>query len=274
MLGKLIKHEFKAVTNIMLLINGCTLLLSLVGCLTFVSPLWELEHDYIPIMAACSVVVYYIAIIAISFGCLIYLTLRFYKNMYTDEGYLMHTLPVTPRQLILSKGITALFWLLITSIMICFSVVSILLSAFLKFMDRDELLDAFSQLPEHFMEAYGMGMVQWMFWMGIVCVISSISALLMIYASISLGQLFSKHKVIASVGCYILLIVLNQVVSMIIMLPSSTSLINMASYELSNGGMRSYFYYIWISTTALSLVSGVVYYFITEYVMTKKLNLE
>lgn len=93
MLGKLIKHEFKAVTNVMLLINGCTLLLSLIGCLTFVSPLWELENDYIPMMAAFSVIVYYIAIIAISFASAIYLMLRFYKNLYTDEGYLMHTLP-------------------------------------------------------------------------------------------------------------------------------------------------------------------------------------
>lgn len=271
MLGKLIKHEFKAVTNVMLLINGCTLLLSLIGCLTFVSPLWEIENDYIPMMAAFSVIVYYIAIIAISFASGIYLMLRFYKNLYTDEGYLMHTLPVTPRQLILSKGITAFCWLAITAIMICLSVVSIMLSACLKFMDSYDLREMFQELPHMLKELYGMGTTQYVTLMIIVTIISTASGLLMIYASISLGQLFSKHKIISSVGCYVLFHIITQVIGMIAMMPYYSRLMNPYSDYSS---MDGYLYYVWISTAVIALITGVIYYVITEYIMTKKLNLE
>lgn len=271
MLGKLIKHEFKAVTNVMLLINGCTLLLSLIGCLTFVSPLWEIENDYIPMMAAFSVIVYYIAIIAISFASAIYLMLRFYKNLYTDEGYLMHTLPVTPRQLILSKGITAFCWLAITAIMIGLSIVSIMLSACLKFMDSYDLREMFRELPYMFQELYGMGTTQYVTLMIIVTIISTASGLLMIYASISLGQLFSKHKIISSVGCYVLFHIITQVINMIAMMPYYSRLMN--PYSSSNS-MDGYLYYVWITTAVIALITGVIYYVITEYIMTKKLNLE
>lgn len=274
MLGKLIKHEFKSVSNVMLLINSCTLLLSLIGCLSFVSPLWDLDNEYIPFMAASSVIVYYIALVAISFASIIYLSLRFYKNLYTDEGYLMHTLPAAPRQLILSKGITAFCWIFITACIIGFSIVSILLSACVKFLSTSELQLLLDNLPSLVEEIYGISMLQFLLITLGIMLISTASSLLMIYAALSLGQLFPKHKILSSVGCYVLLLLITQVLSMIIMAPYMVKMGRMSSYELSMYGMNGYFNYIWIATTLLSLVTGVIYYFITEYIMTNKLNLE
>lgn len=272
MLGKLLKHEFKAISNIMILINACTLLLSVIGCLTFASPLWEMDNEYIPFIAICSVMVYYIAIIAISFASLIYLMRRFYTNLYTDEGYLMHTLPVTPRQLILSKGIAAFCWFLITSLMICFSIFIILISAMLKFADPDELRSILAEFPEVLQEMFGMGSAEYILTMLIALLVGSISSILMIYASISVGQLFAKHKVLSAVGCYVLFYMITQVVTMIAMAPYYVKLYT-PSY-MNEEMMPDYMRYTFIVTILISLISAVVYYIITEYVMTKKLNLE
>ncbi|MBQ9115898.1 MAG: hypothetical protein IJY04_02640, partial [Clostridia bacterium] len=42
---------------------------------------------------------------------------RFYKNLSSDEGYLMHMLPVPTSSLILSKTIVALTWLILCTIL-------------------------------------------------------------------------------------------------------------------------------------------------------------
>ena len=50
----------------------------------------------------------YISIfIALVAATVIIVILRFYKGLLGDEGYLMHTLPVKPWQLITSKGLVA-----------------------------------------------------------------------------------------------------------------------------------------------------------------------
>ena len=46
---------------------------------------------------------------------------RFTRNLLGREGYLMHTLPVTPAQLILSKLISSMVWLLCSILVIALS---------------------------------------------------------------------------------------------------------------------------------------------------------
>ena len=49
---------------------------------------------------------------AIAVLCFVSTVQRFYKNLLGREGYLMHTLPVTETQLILSKLLTSMVWVL------------------------------------------------------------------------------------------------------------------------------------------------------------------
>ena len=46
---------------------------------------------------------------------------RFYKNLLSGEGYLMHTLPVRPWQHIASKLIAAVVWTVLSFFVVCVS---------------------------------------------------------------------------------------------------------------------------------------------------------
>lgn len=52
------------------------------------------------------------------FGGFGYSLARFKKNLFTDEGYLMHTLPVKPSKLILSKLFNAFTWGILSGLVI------------------------------------------------------------------------------------------------------------------------------------------------------------
>lgn len=274
MLGKLTKFEFRAVTKVLLLINSFTVLLTVIGCLTFASPLWEFDSPYTAVLAMSSVIVYYIAIIAISLFVCVYLAVRFYKNLYTDEGYLMHTLPVTPRELILSKAITAFCWIMITALLIGFSVIAIFFSAYLKFGVEEfgDLSEMYYALHTFVVEVYGMSLTGFCVYCIFALIIGSLSSIFTIYAAISLGQLFHRHKVLGSVLCYIGIYFVMQILTMLIMTPYW---VKMFSFDyLGNSSMGAYMKYELFSSTILSGIIAIVCYFITEMMMKKKLNLD
>ena len=63
-----------------------------------------------------------IVISSIAIFTYIYSGYHFHKNVFTDQGYLTNTLPVTPSQLLLSKELAALLWLLIDVVVISISI--------------------------------------------------------------------------------------------------------------------------------------------------------
>lgn len=95
MLGKLIKHEWRAVWKVPGFVNLFLLLYTFAGILSLHSSIWESDNKIIETLLILATFFYFISIIVISFIVMVYITVRFFKNIYTDEGYLMHTLPVS-----------------------------------------------------------------------------------------------------------------------------------------------------------------------------------
>lgn len=89
MLRKLIKYEFRATARVMLPLYLVTIVLAL---LTRGASLWlELATFIVAVVLA---------------------VFRFRKNLLTDEGYVMFTLPVSPHSLVCSKLIVSTVWFL------------------------------------------------------------------------------------------------------------------------------------------------------------------
>ncbi len=104
MLKKLLKHEWKETWRIPALACALMIILTLVSviCFTRMSP--PANADELNAGAFVLMMFYVLTISCVSVVVSIYIAVRFYKNLYTDEGYLMHTLPVTPRQLLVSSS--------------------------------------------------------------------------------------------------------------------------------------------------------------------------
>ena len=125
MLGKLIKHEFKETSKLMLPLYLVLVVITILGRIVAQSIMISGNADSSTIMAIfniLSVFVYVVGLIVISIASYIYLIMRFYKNLFSNEGYLMHTLPVTSWQLLISKLVTAFIWFISETILIFLSI--------------------------------------------------------------------------------------------------------------------------------------------------------
>ena len=83
--------------------------------------------EFMRALAVLSVLLFSAAVFGGSILAFVLMIYRFYKNLMTDEGYLMFTLPVTTGQLIWSKMIVSAVWLLATAAM---DVLSMFISVF------------------------------------------------------------------------------------------------------------------------------------------------
>lgn len=281
MLTKLLKHEWKETWRIPALCCAIVILMTLTAviCFTRMSP----PDNKADLNAGAFVLMmfYVMTISCISFVITLYVAVRFYKNLYTDEGYLMHTLPVTPRQLLLSKLLVSSLWLFVVSLLVLWAVFMILIFA-LPVMVLDDINLSFSFLMNYGAEysnaLFGMSLPVFIVFFFFYFIISSISNALIIYGSISLGQMFSKHKVMGSVLCYIGVTILIQTVTSLAMTPYLTKIV-ITNHSVSIGPgvpefMGSFMRNTFIFSLFGAIVTGVACYILSEYLMKKQLNLD
>ena len=169
MLGKLLKHEFRATRRTMLAILLGSLAASAVGfglvilCL-HPSLLPAVEGEvfgvlrtiaYVPLTLI--IIASYIFGFASSMIVLIFILMRYYKNFFSDEGYLTFTLPVTPHELLWSKIISAMVWIFGAFVTTCLAFVSLFGSLYLV-ASASEGIDVnmmISSLTESLRQAFG-----------------------------------------------------------------------------------------------------------------------
>lgn len=217
MLGKLFKHEFMTIGRIALPTYGAMLVLSLIG--RFLT--WILSRKYIythvpktfvkilQVLSSLVSTVYVIAFIALIILTLVYIVMRFYRNFFTDEGYLMHTLPVRPISLVFSKLFNAWIW-------IFFSVAIALLSLYITLGHYDQLTDVFHQLIDSIQDVTNregsylreeLGVPVWVFVIEVVVFLFLLMTRYLVswYGAVSFGMMISKkHKLFGTLVAYLI----------------------------------------------------------------------
>lgn len=162
--------------------------------------------------------VYVLSMFALIIITYVYVSMHFYKTMYSAQGYLTHTLPVSPVTTFFAKLGTGLVWMLFSVLLLLVSILGIAGAASgpdfwnnLKNIDMDAVNAVLS---------YNTGLTLPGF-IGIVCILMLVSCLnyvLLFYTSCSIGQLFGQYKLAASIIAGIVLYFAQQVVAMIILL--------------------------------------------------------
>lgn len=114
MLSKLLKYELKSTARWFLPLYIALIILTFLNKLTITINL----PDFIlfNILKVLLMVFYVLIIIFTSIATMILLVVRFYKNLYTDEGYLTHTLPVKPGTHLNCKILSGCIW---TQVFLC-----------------------------------------------------------------------------------------------------------------------------------------------------------
>lgn len=275
MLSKLIKYEWKGTYKILMLINAFTVFVTVLCMIILGSPVYRvLDNESALVWGMLLFLLYYATLIGVSMAVTIYSGIRFYKSMYTDEGYLMHTLPVTKNQLILSRLIVHSIDMLITEVLIYLSV-ALLLAPVCKIIgDRDPDFTLEALMYESASEM-GISLPVFAAVIMITLVIATPCAILLVYGAISLGQTFKKHKVMGSLLCYVGLYCVVQTVSSFAMFPQMITYIGATTDSLDvTFDFRNYFFGVLGSSTFILMVFAVVCYIISYHMMHKKLNLD
>ncbi|MFW5630271.1 MAG: hypothetical protein ACOCNB_05730 [Acetivibrio ethanolgignens] len=275
MLGKLIKYELKATSRWFLPIYILALLLAPIErfAIEYVDSNIELNPAFDRITNILFFIItmaFVVALIAIAVASGLLIIYRFYKNLITNEGYLMHTLPVKTSQLIWSKAIAAILWTIASGIVIFLAIILLIIGT----PGWREFMSEILKLISTFFQYYGANADVWLLFVEILLafILGSLSNIFMIYSSISLGQLITKHKILGAFGAYFLLNAALQFISSLLMLPFINKF--MDSVDAVDSVPALFSHYLMPIALVYTAILAIIFYFTTSYVFKKKLNLE
>lgn len=263
MLAKLIKYEIKGTARLFVPLYITLLLFALFNRIINPFELLESAEGFSlqVLFGFLSVVAYFILIVGTLVMTLVIMVQRFYKNLLGDEGYLMFTLPVEAWKHIISKLLVAMLWTVLSFATALCSVMILI--------KVDNLFGEIQKVIDQFIELFGK---RTLVVMPLYAIIALASSILMVYAAISLGHMFSRHKLLASFGMYFALYSAYQIVMSVYLLifgrvifPSIMTGSAPTPSEISKLLMSLCFPAIFI------MLSN---YIITNIVLKKNLNLE
>ncbi len=285
MLGKLFKYENRAISKILMPLSIAVILLSLFGALLLKSNfLFESFYSQESlfseaIMGGSTLLIIgsIVAIISANFIAVYLIMQRYYKNLFTDEGYLTFTLPVKQSQIILSKLFTGVIWTIIIALCTLAGVAIFVLfgtsASFINYEVIDMISYAWEQLTAYYSASLGNFFIM-VIEVIVICLVSMVTSYLLIYLSITLGsQLAKKHKVLASIGMYFVISSIAETIELI----STTVLSGLfldGMYIESEILTLSQMHILFIFSVVFNLIASAVYFIVNKHILTNKLNIE
>ena len=290
MIKKLCKYEFRSIGRTLIPIYIAVIAVSIITAISIAmnvnyaninyssnSVQWAIEMN-VPyklqqVFTFVMSLTYFAVMVALFVLTFVIILQRFYKGLLCDEGYLMFTLPVKPWQLITSKGITAFVISILSGIVSCISIFIMMIGVA---EDRWTLLAQmfsfknwsmfFTRLNE-VVPMWGIYLFEFI----ILVIVSSLASLYQIYASMAIGHLSKKNRILMSVVAYIAISMILSFVGGIFGVFSVLTIQN-SIYYINAGEV--FLHALLIFSIIISIIEFVVFFVITERILSKKLNLE
>ncbi len=268
MVKKLYKHEFLAWLRIMPVIYGIVLA---IAAMHRIISLFESNNVYYNIIHISGIVMYAVGLVVCIGAPTVFGISRFYKNLFTGEGYLTFTLPVTPTAHLWVKSLTAL----------CFSIASLLVGAIsVAVIDLDLFIELWKaafylfKLTLTETDGHSLGYLVEFIVLAIVTVYYSH----MIYSGcICVGQLSRKNRIAAAVGAYFAYYIITQIVGTIVLVMlfflSDTDLAYAITIFIENHPYAFVHIALCGSILVFAALSS-LFFLLCRHILHKRLNLE
>ncbi len=261
---KLLKQDFRATARLMLPVYAAAILLALFNRLSLALQNGRVESHFLYVFTQLASVLFVLTMIAIVVMSLVLMIWRFHKNYMTDEGYLMFTLPVSTTELILSKLTIAIGWF------VCSALVAWIASLIVS--HNTDMLDLFTindvsvfQTPEGRKLLAG-GLLLLLF--------AGICGCLMFYAAMSVGQSARSHKTLCTVLAFFAFYIVMQILSAALLSGTLSSLAGTIESMMESDAMLNIANGIVWRYAVFEAVFAVIYYAITHWMLSRKLNLQ
>ena len=285
MFSKLLKHEWKANAGLMGVLSLAAAGVGILGTIAlrvlinYGDRIAESDSVFVLLLFPLVLLVggAFLSLVVYAAAVSFVLLFRFYKNKFTDEGYLTFTLPVKTHYIFLSGALNMVIWMVISMVLVVllFSVMILCGTATQGLINQD-IINNFdsiekvwkgvsSILGEIVGDGYGIIML-------LTLIITPIFSVVLSMTCITLGAVVAKkHKILAAIGIsYGASIVLSIISSVVTSLPSFLLL------GKPNPGVEDFQVFYTISgVLQLVIYVGVIVggYFLSTCLMKKKLNL-
>lgn len=204
MLKKLLKYDFRAVFKYWWIAALSSLVLSIGGgaCLSVLLTERELPVA-VNVLSVLALILVIFSYVAFSILTVILVFTRFYKNFFSDEGYLTFTLPVKRSQLLNAKLIMSTTTMCTTVLVCIFNVLVLLCIGFADEVFTPSFWNQFSYFFKMIWEALGFYCVIYVFEILILLVLLTVFSNLFLFACITFASIITKKaKVLTAIGIY------------------------------------------------------------------------
>ena len=211
------------------------------------------------VLLSCGIVAIAVCCAAVVF----FLVYRFYKRCFTDEGYLTFTLPVSNHQILLSSIVNCIIGTLLV-ILAAALAVAIIFGMFLLAINSIQTIlwadvwTAWSEVWQQLRDSFVKNIDQ-LALLGFSSIASALGSLICLMLSVTVGAMLArKHKILAAVGVYYGISMVESFVFSMVAFSASTTQ-NTTSLLAAPGIMN--------------LLIAVAGYFLMHWLTSRKLNL-
>ena len=201
---------------------------------------------------------------------------RFNKNLLKDEGYLMFTLPVSSKHLILSKYLTSLIWTFLSFVVAFLSFTIIFMIPTYKYFDFSYFINEFNLLFSNMLNLNILGQFLKII---LLMIISYTIFIFNVYLALSVGQLpiFNRFRNVSSFIGFLVINLLISYAQNIVSLFVNDASVNIEAIDNINYAINSVTSIVSKGLNVaiiINIIIILVLFFATSYILNKKLNLE
>lgn len=280
MLGKLIKHEFRATGRLMAPLFGALLLLAVFSRVTN-QILQQVPNPtrVLYIVSVLLAIVYVLAGLGVMVFSTVLMIKRFHQNFLTDEGYLMFTLPTSVHSLLWSKLITAALFFIFTFLADALAVAIVVWRGGTARDLFESIVGLFRELNSFYM-ANGIALALEIL---ALLLVSLLVTCLLFYAPMSIGYSFANHKGLLSVVFYFVIQAILQIFGVAVLsgVVSDTAFHRLLTDAMDNLGRTDTAAAAMQAAHGTMLLAlftelflGAILYFLTYFMLRKHRNLQ
>lgn len=269
MVKKLFKHEMLSYIRIWLPMNLILLGIAILGRIV---RFFENDSTVYNIVNISSITIYVIGIIAAVGITLVLGIIRFYKNLFSGEGYLTFTLPVTSSQHIAVKTITAAAFQIFTLLSVLVSLAVMTAGDVLP-----EVIKAVNYLMKLIWGGVGFHLPLYITEAVLLVVLVTHVQLLFYYTCISIGQLFRKNRILAALGVYFGFYIITQILGTlaIIFVTLFSEMLDMEAVgRFIEQHQIGFIHGVFGIIALVALILGAIYFIVIRTIISRHLNLE
>ncbi len=213
--------------------------------------------------------------------------MRFYKNLFSDEGYLTFTLPVSRRSILLSKTLNAFIWFSLYGVLVfvCICAAALIIppvnpgEGLFNTVVFEETYDVL-RIPFEDIVSDVLSAIGWVFIFTVEiilsCVVAQFLTINIIHFCITVGSVVAKKaKILTAIGVYYGISVISSFVQQIFSLIFSLGMVEGFDAYLSGSASSQATIIALILFIVILMVAAVaaIFYCLTQWLIDRKLNL-